>query len=103
MDRVAGSHVEALGSYWGKEWVAKSEEQVVAEYRRRVQAVLVARRALTGRRPARYRGVRDRPDTFTGRARDPLKGEPPRLGRSRYRVLGFHFHPIMGHCRTTRR
>ena len=26
-----GSYVDALGAYWGKEWVAKSEAQVVAD------------------------------------------------------------------------
>ncbi|MBV9857103.1 MAG: amidohydrolase family protein, partial [Streptosporangiaceae bacterium] len=105
-----GPYAEALGAYWGKEWVARSEEQVVAEVTGAgVQAVLVAFdiESLTGAPPcgnAYVAGLRDRhPDTFIQAwgAVDPLKGEQAIAEAvaavKEHRVLGFHFHPIMGH------
>ena len=105
-----GPYAEALGAYWGKEWVAKSEEQVVADVTAAgVQAVLVAFdiESLTGAPPcgnAYVAGMRDRhPGTFIQAwgAVDPLKGEQAIAEAvaavREHRVLGFHFHPIMGH------
>ena len=77
-------YAEALGVYLGKEWVAKSEEQVVTDVTAAgVQAVLVAFdiEPLTGAPPcgnAYVAGMRDRhPGTFIQAwgAVDPLKGE----------------------------
>ena len=103
-------YVDALGAYWGREWVAKSEEQVVADVAAAgVQAVLVAFdiESLTGAPPcgnAYVAGMRDRHrSTFIQAwgAVDPLKGEQAIAEAvtavSEHRVLGFHFHPIMGH------
>ncbi len=105
-----GPYVDALGAYWGKEWVAKSEEQVVADVTAAgVQAVLVAFdiESLTGAPPcgnAYVAGMRDRHrSTFIQAwgAVDPLRGERAIADAvaavSEHRVLGFHFHPIMGH------
>ena len=105
-----GPYVDALGAYWGKEWVAKSEEQVVADVTAAgVQAVLVAFdiESLTGAPAcgnAYVAGIRDRHrSTFIQAwgAVDPLRGEQAIAEAvaavSEHRVLGFHFHPIMGH------
>jgi uncharacterized protein len=105
-----GPYAAALGSYWGKEWAAKSEPEVVSDVRAAgVEAVLVAFdiESLTGA-PAcsngYVAGMRDRhPDTFIQAwgAVDPLLGvgacaSAEEAVRS-YGVLGFHFHPITGH------
>src|SRR5229473_7297525 len=101
-----GPYVEALGQYWGKEWVAKTEEQVVADVTAAgVEAVLVAFdiESLTGAPPcgnAYVADLRDRhPGTFIQAwgAVDPLKGahaiaEAVTAVRE-HEVLGFHFHP----------
>ncbi len=79
-----GPYVEALGTYWGKEWVAKSEEDVVADVKAAgVEAVLVAFdiEAVTGAPPCTnsyVAALRDRhPGTFIQAwgAVDPFKGE----------------------------
>jgi uncharacterized protein len=105
-----GPYVEALGEYWGKEWVPKSEDEVVADVTAHgIEAVLVAFdiESLTGAPPcsnAYVAAMRDRhPGAFTGAwgAVDPLKGlaavEEAEVAVKQYGVLGFHFHPIMGH------
>ena len=102
-------YAEALGKYWGREWVARSEEQVAADVTAAgVQAVLVAFdiESQTGAPPcdiAYVAGMRDRhPDTFIQAwgAVDPLKGEQAIAEAvaavKEHRVLGFLFHPIMG-------
>ncbi len=68
-----GPYVEALGKYWGKEWVGKSEEDVVADVKAAgMEAVLVAFdiEAVTGAPPctnAYVAALRDRhPETFIG-------------------------------------
>lgn len=105
-----GPYVEALGKYWGKEWTAKSEEDVVADVKAAgVEAVLVAFdiEAVTGAPPCTngyVAALRDRhPETFIGAwgAVDPFKGEraveEAVTAVREHGVLGFHFHPIMGH------
>jgi uncharacterized protein len=103
-------YAEALAKYWGKPWVAKEEHEVAADVTAAgVEAVLVAFdiEALTGAPPsssAYVAGLRDRhPGTFIGAwgAVDPLKGDQALAEAAEavkeHRVLGFHFHPIMGH------
>lgn len=103
-----GPFAEALGSYWKRDWVAKGEEEVVAEFRAAgVEAVLVAFdiESVTGAPPcsnAYVAGMRDRhPETVVQAwaAVDPLK--PSAIAEAEAAVkdlglLGFHFHPIMG-------
>jgi predicted TIM-barrel fold metal-dependent hydrolase len=101
--------VEPLGRYWKKEWTARTEEEVVADFRAHgIEAVLVAFdiESVTGAPPctsAYVAGMRDRhPGTFAGAwgTVDPLRGgqavEEARRAVAEHRVLGFHFHPIMG-------
>ncbi len=105
-----GPYVEALGKYWGKEWVGKSEEDVVADVKAAdVEAVLVAFdiESVTGAPPCTnsyVAALRDRhPGTFIQAwgAVDPFKGEQAIAEATaavrEHHVLGFHFHPIMGH------
>ncbi len=107
-----GPYAEALGKYWNKPWVGRSEEEVVADIRAAgLQAVLVAFdiEHLTGARPCgniQVAQMRDRhPEVFVGvwGAVDPLKGdaaiEEAERAAKESEVLGFHFHPIMGHFR----
>jgi predicted TIM-barrel fold metal-dependent hydrolase len=107
-----GPFAEALAKYWDKPWVGRPEEDVVADIRDAgLQAVLVAFdiEHLTGAKPygnSQVAAMRDRhPDVFLGAwgAVDPLKGddaiaEAERAARDDG-VIGFHFHPIMGHFR----
>ena len=107
-----GPYAEALAKYWNKPWVGRSEAEVVADIRAAgLQAVLVAFdiEQLTGAPPCSNQQVaamRDRhPDLFIGAwgAVDPLKGpaaiEEAERAAKESGVLGFHFHPIMGHFR----
>jgi uncharacterized protein len=104
-----GPYVEPLGRYWKKEWTARTEEEVVADFRAHgIEAVLVAFdiESVTGAPPctsAYVAGMRDRhTDTFVGAwgTVDPLRGEQSveqaRHDVAEHGVLGFHFHPIMG-------
>src|SRR6516165_6490851 len=105
-----GPYVSALGEYWGQAWVAKAEDQVVADVTAAgVEAVLVAFdiESLTGAPPCGndyVAALRDRhPGVFIQAwgTVDPLKGsaavaEAVAAVRDHH-VLGFHFHPIMGH------
>ena len=105
-----GPYVEALATYWNKPWVAKDEDAVVADVREHgLEAVLVAFdiESVTGTPPcsnAYVAQLRDRhPEAFLGAwgAVDPLKGEQAIRDAEEavkvHGVLGFHFHPIMGH------
>lgn len=107
-----GPFAEALAQYWGKPWVGRAEEEVVADIRGAgIQAVLVAFdiEHLTGAPPCSNTAVaamRARnPDVFVGAwgAVDPLKGQAALDEAQRAAkedgLLGFHFHPIMGHFR----
>jgi predicted TIM-barrel fold metal-dependent hydrolase len=105
-----GPYVEALAQYWKKPWVALEEETVAASVTEAgVEAVLVGFdiESVTGSPPcdnAYVAGMRDRhPGTFIQAwgAVDPLKGEAALTEAvtavKEHHVLGFHFHPIMGH------
>lgn len=106
-----GPYVAALEQYWSKPWVARSEEEVVAEITQAgVEAVLVAFdvESTTGAPPcstAYVAELRDRhPSAFLQAwgTVDPLKGVPAAIAAAEtavkeHRILGFHFHPIMGH------
>src|SRR4051794_18923923 len=107
-----GPFADALAAYWNKPWVGRSEGEVVADILGAgIEAVLVAFdiEHLTGAPPCSNQQVaamRDRhPDAFIGAwgSVDPLKGdravaEAERAAKEDL-VLGFHFHPIMGHFR----
>ncbi len=110
--RAQGPYAEALAAYWKKPWVGRPEADVVADIRTAgLQAVLVAFdiESLTGAPAcsnASVAAMRDRhPDVFLGAwgAVDPLAGAAALIEAERAatedRVLGFHFHPIMGHFR----
>lgn len=104
-----GPYVEPLGRYWKREWTAKTEEDVVANFRAYgIEALLVPFdiESVTGA-PActteYVAGLRDRqPDTIIGvwGVVDPLRGDDAITAAQEavtvHRVLGFHFHPIMG-------
>jgi uncharacterized protein len=105
-----GPYVEPLGRYWNRQWTAKSEEDVAADFvEHGIEAVLVAFdiESLTGA-PAcstsYVAGLRDRhPDAFlqawgTVDPRPTTKAiREVQRAVAEDRVLGFHFHPIMGH------
>jgi len=104
-----GPFAKALGAYWKHDWVAKSEDEVIGEFRAAgVEAVLVAFdiESVTGAPPCTndyVAGMRDRHgDTVlqAWAAVDPLKMDAA-LAEARHAIedlgmLGFHFHPIMG-------
>ena len=107
-----GPFAAALAEYWKKPWVGREEADVVADIKAAgLQAILVAFdiEFLTGAPPCGNSSVaamRDRhPDVFVGAwgAVDPLKGQDAVAEAKRAAaedgVLGFHFHPIMGHFR----
>lgn len=104
-----GRYVEPLGRYWGKEWTARTEEQVVADFQAHgMEAVLVSFdiESVTDAPPvnsAYVAAMRDRhPETFIGAwgTVDPLRGmeaiTDAEQAVDEHQVLGFHFHPIMG-------
>lgn len=105
-----GPFVEALATYWKRDWVAKAEDDVVRDFESAgVDAVLVAfdTESVTGAPPCTNEyvaGMRDRhPGTViqAWAAVDPFKGQAALDEAARaindHRLLGFHFHPIMGH------
>jgi len=105
-----GPYVRALAEYWDREWLAKEEEDVIAEFTEAgVEAVLVALDLETtiDTPPCSNEyvaGMRKRhPDRVIQAwgAVDPFKGEVAiREAKEAIEVhgmLGFHFHPIMGH------
>ncbi|MGH9296603.1 MAG: amidohydrolase family protein [Acidimicrobiales bacterium] len=105
-----GPYVAALEQYWSKPWVARSEEDVVADLQQAgIEAVLVAFdiESLTGAPPCRNSYVADLRDRYKGvfiqawGTVDPLKGDEAIADAEEavrtHRVLGFHFHPIIGH------
>ncbi len=103
-------YVDALAKYWGRAWTPKTEEEVIKDFADAgVQAVLVALdlettvhtppcsndfvAAMWKRHPERI--------IHAWAAVDPFKGEDA-LREARHAIedlgmLGFHFHPIMGH------
>jgi predicted TIM-barrel fold metal-dependent hydrolase len=105
-----GPYVEALAKYWKRAWTAKSEPEVIEEFRKySVEAVLVAFdiESLTGAPPCTNDYVAEMRDRNRGvilqawAAVDPLKGEAAieeaKKAIRQLGLLGFHFHPIMGH------
>jgi uncharacterized protein len=107
-----GPYVEPLSRYWKKPWVAKGEDEVVADFRAHgTEAVLVAFdiESVTGAPPCSNDYVarlRDSyPDTFIQAwgTVDPLRGEQAVEEAERavtgLGVFGFHFHPVMGRYR----
>ena len=103
-------YVDALARYWNRSWVGKTEDEVVSEFTAAgVEAVLVALDLETtiGTAPCSNEFVaamRDRhPDRIiqAWAAVDPLKGEiairDAKRAIDEFGMLGFHFHPIMGH------
>jgi predicted TIM-barrel fold metal-dependent hydrolase len=103
-------YVDALAKYWNRPWIPKSEEQVVEDFSSAgVEAILVALdlettigtlpcsndfvSAMQKRHPKRI--------IHSWAAVDPLKGEAA-VQEVKHAIrdlgmLGFHFHPIMGH------
>ena len=103
-------YVDALAKYWKRAWVPKTEEEVVNDFREAgVEAILVALdlettvatapcsndyvSAMQKRHPERI--------IQAWGAVDPFKGEAA-IREARHAIedlgmLGFHFHPIMGH------
>lgn len=107
-----GVFVEALGRYWGRAWVAESEEQVIEKFTRAdVEVVLVAFdiETVIQAPPCSNDYVTSLRDKYPGRiiqawgAVDPFKGDEAiaeaRRAVTELGVLGFHFHPIMGRYR----
>ncbi|HEU4343886.1 MAG TPA: amidohydrolase family protein [Candidatus Binatia bacterium] len=108
--RSQGPYVDALAKYWNREWIAKTEEEVVEEFKQAgVEAVLVAFdiETVTGTPPCSNEYVARIRDGHPGVIRqawaavDPLKGEAAieeaKKAIRKLKMLGFHFHPIMGH------
>lgn len=105
-----GPYVEALAEYWNRHWKAKEEDEVIQEFTDAgVEAVLVALDLETTvatppcsndyvagmwkRHPDRVIQAWGAVDPFKGEAAiEEAKKAITELG-----MLGFHFHPIMGH------
>jgi uncharacterized protein len=105
-----GPYVEALAKYWNRSWTAKAEEAVIEEFKQAgVEAVLVAFdiETVTGAPPCSNEYVAKMRDDNRGvilqawAAVDPLKGQAAideaKKAIKVLELLGFHFHPIMGH------
>lgn len=103
-------YVDALAKYWNRSWSAKTEEDVVQDFNKAgVEAVLVALDLETtaGTPPCSndfVKGMQERhPDRIiqSWAAVDPLNGDAAIREATRaieeLGMLGFHFHPIMGH------
>ena len=108
--RSQGRYADALADYWRRPWVPRAENQVAADIEAAgVEAVLVAFdiESLTGAPPCTSAYVAEMRDRFPRSfiqawgAVDPLKGEQAVADAEKAfkecRLLGFHFHPIMGH------
>ena len=107
--RSQGPYPAFLAEYWGHPWTPKTEAEVVADFRAAgVQAVLVAFdiESQVGAPPCDNQYVADLRDAHPEVIRqawgavDPFKGEAAILEAEHavrdLRLLGFHFHPIMG-------
>jgi uncharacterized protein len=107
-----GVFVEALGKYWGREWTAESEEQVIDKFTTAgVEVVLVAFdiETIIGAPPCTNDYVTQLRAKYPDRvihtwgAVDPFKGEAAideaKRAVTELGVLGFHFHPVMGRYR----
>ncbi len=104
-----GPYVHALAEYWGREWQAKAEEEVVADFRAfKIDALLVALDLTTTIETPPcdndyVAGMRDRHDSIIQAwgALEPALGRAA-IDEARHAVndlnmIGFHFHPIMQH------
>lgn len=108
--RCQQPYVDALAKYWNRPWTAKTEDEVVKDFTEAgVDAVLVALDLETtaGTPPCSndfVAGMQKRhPERIIQAwgAVDPFKGEAA-IQEARHAIqdlhlLGFHFHPIMGH------
>lgn len=105
-----GPYVAALAKYWNRAWTAKTEEQVIGEFAAAgIEAVLVALdlETTTATPPCSNEYVagmwKRHPERViqAWAAVDPFKGEMAIQEATRaiqdLGMLGFHFHPIMGH------
>lgn len=103
-------YVDALAKYWNRSWSAKTEDEVLRDFTTAgVEAVLVALdlESTTGTPPCSndfVKGMQERhPDRIiqSWAAVDPFKGDAAIREATRaieeLGMLGFHFHPIMGH------
>jgi len=103
-------YVEALAKYWNRSWTAKTGEAVIQDFTAAaVEAVLVAFDIETaaGTPPCTNEYVARMRDAHPGRiiqawgSVDPCKGEvaiqQATVAIRDLKMLGFHFHPIMGH------
>lgn len=112
--RSQGPYAAALGKYWKREWVAREEDEVVRDFQAAgVEVVLVAFdiESVTGAPPCTNEYVaalRDRhPGTIlqAWAAVDPHKGQAAlqqaEVAIRDLKLLGFHFHPIMGRYSVT--
>jgi predicted TIM-barrel fold metal-dependent hydrolase len=108
--KAQGPYVEALAKYWNRDWTWKQENDVIAEFKAAgVEPVLVAFdiESVVGTPPCSNEYVaamRDRHKDVVIQAWgavDPLKGEvaikDAEEAIKKHKMLGFHFHPIMGH------
>lgn len=104
-----GPYVDALAKYWNRPWTAKSEADVIKDFTdANVEAVLVAFDIETASAtpPCTNEYVAAMRDNNPGRviqawaSVDPYKGEVAIRGATaairELKMLGFHFHPIMG-------
>jgi predicted TIM-barrel fold metal-dependent hydrolase len=108
--RCQQPYVDALAKYWNRAWIAKSEKEVVKDFTDAgVEAILVALDLETtvSTPPCSNDYVsamqKRHPDRIiqAWAAVDPFKGEAA-IREARHAIqdlgmLGFHFHPIMGH------
>ncbi len=108
--RCQQPYVDALAKYWNRPWTAKTEDEVVKDFSEAgVEAVLVALDLETtaGTPPCSNDFVSGMQKRHPQRivqawgAVDPFKGETA-IKEARHAIqdlhmLGFHFHPIMGH------
>jgi len=105
-----GPYVEALAKYWNRSWTGKTEAEVIEEFKQaRTEAVLVAFdiETVAGTPPCSNEYVAKMRDDNRGvilqawGAVDPFKGEAAieeaKKAIHKLGMLGFHFHPIMGH------
>jgi predicted TIM-barrel fold metal-dependent hydrolase len=107
-----GPFVEQLSKYWGREWKAAEESDVIKGFDEAgVEVVMVAFdiETVTGSKPctndyvADLRARHPKQIIQVWGAVDPLKGDEAikeaRRAVTELGVLGFHFHPIMGRYR----
>ena len=105
-----GPYVAALAEYWNHQWTAREEDEVIGDFAAAgVEAVLVALDLETTIEtpPCSNEYVagmwKRHPDRIiqAWAAVDPFKGEAAiaeaRRAIDELGMLGFHFHPIMGH------